>query len=56
MSGIITQILQICTDYNGLPDIRTMTLNEIRFFYEPLIDSLVKAQIESKKMERKNGK
>lgn len=29
-------LLQICRDYAGLPDPRTLTLNEIRFFYAPL--------------------
>lgn len=29
-------LLQICADYPGLPDVRTMTLGEIRFFYNPL--------------------
>ena len=51
--GIITQILQICTDYNGLPDIRTMTLNEIRFFYEPLIHNLVVAKKQEKEANKK---
>lgn len=27
-------ILQICAAYPGLPDVRTMTLSEIRWFYE----------------------
>lgn len=27
-------LLQICSDYPGLPDPRTLTLSEIRFFYE----------------------
>jgi hypothetical protein len=29
-------LLQICRDYPGLPDPRTMTLAEIRFFYDGL--------------------
>ncbi len=29
-------VLQICSDYPGLPDVRTMTMTEIRFFYEGL--------------------
>jgi len=49
ISGIHTQILQICTEYPGLPDIKEMTLDEIRFFYNPLIDGLIKAQLESMK-------
>jgi hypothetical protein len=27
-------LLQICRDYPGLPDPRTMTMGQIRFFYE----------------------
>ena len=27
---------QICRDYSGLPDVRTLKLSEIRFFYEGL--------------------
>lgn len=44
VSGIITQMLQIASDYSGLPDIRTMELFEIRFFYKPLIPGLIEAQ------------
>jgi len=29
-------IRQICRDYAGLPDFRTLSLSEIRFFYEGL--------------------
>lgn len=29
-------LLQIARDYPGLPDPRTLTLSEIRFFYAPL--------------------
>lgn len=29
-------LLQICRDYAGLPDPRTLTLDEIEFFYEGL--------------------
>jgi hypothetical protein len=27
-------LLQVCRDYPGLPDPRTLTLSEIRFFYD----------------------
>lgn len=33
-------LLQICTDYPGLPDVRTLTLGEIRFFYDGLRPTL----------------
>ena len=29
-------LLQICSEYPGLPDPRTLTVGEIRFFYEGL--------------------
>jgi hypothetical protein len=29
-------LLQVCRDYPGLPDPRTLTASEIRFFYEGL--------------------
>ena len=33
-------LLQVCRDYPGLPDPRTLTLTEIRFFYEGLREEL----------------
>lgn len=33
-------ILQVCRDYSGLPDIRTLKAGEIRFFYEGLRSEL----------------
>jgi len=41
-----TLIRQICADYNSLPDVRAMTIGEIKFFYEPLIPGLAKQQRE----------
>lgn len=35
-------LLQICRDYPGLPDPRTLSLSEIRFFYEGLRPELRK--------------
>lgn len=29
-------LLQICRDYSGLPDARTLTIDEIVFFYDGL--------------------
>lgn len=29
----IEMLLQICADYNSLPDVRTLRAHEIRFFY-----------------------
>jgi hypothetical protein len=34
-------ILQICADYAGLPDYRTLELSEIEFFYDGLQSSLI---------------
>lgn len=36
-------LVQICRDYNGLPDARTLTMAEIRFFYNALRPELKKA-------------
>lgn len=33
---------QICMDYNSLPDPRTLTMDEIKFFYEGLRPTLKK--------------
>jgi len=37
-------MVQIYIDYNSLPSIREITLDEVRFFYEPLIDGLIELQ------------
>ena len=29
-------ILQVCRDYPGLPDVRSLKISEIRFFYDGL--------------------
>lgn len=37
MGTVYTEMVrQICRDYPGLPDPRTLTLPEIRFFYDGL--------------------
>jgi hypothetical protein len=34
MFGVYPEmLLQICGQYSGLPDVRTLTASEIRFFY-----------------------
>ena len=33
-------LLQICRDYASLPDLRTLTMEEIRFFYDGVRPSL----------------
>lgn len=41
---VYTEMLrQVCRDYAGLPDPRTLTLSEIRFFYEGLRPELRRA-------------
>lgn len=35
-------LLQICRDYHSLPDPRSLSLAEIRFFYEGLRPELIK--------------
>jgi hypothetical protein len=46
--------LQITADYPGLPDVRTLTIPEIRFFYEPLLPGLKEDQ--KKEIENKRGR
>ena len=36
-------LLQVCQDYAGLPDYRTLSASEIRFFYEGLRAQLKEA-------------
>ena len=36
-------IFQVCRDYSGLPDFRTLSAQEIRFFYKGLIPELKQA-------------
>lgn len=35
-------LLQVCFGYPGLPDVRTLTIQEIRFFYDGLRSTLKK--------------
>ena len=42
-------ILQICLDYPGLPDVRTLSGSQIRFFYEGIRESLKKGTMPGKK-------
>jgi hypothetical protein len=42
--GLITQLRQICIDYSSMVDLRKITIDEIRFFYVPLIDGLCERQ------------
>jgi hypothetical protein len=49
MAWAAGQLRQICADYAACTDPRGITLEEIRFFYNPMIDSLCKLQKEMKK-------
>lgn len=49
-------LLQICRDYPALPDPRTLTLGEIRYFYEPLRRELKRHQKAELKRERELAK
>lgn len=42
-------MIQVCMDYPGLPDVRTLTLGEIRFFYDGLRETLKKHSAPKKK-------
>jgi GTP1/Obg family GTP-binding protein len=48
--GVIAQMTQIFIDYASMVSPRDITLDEIQFFYRPLIDGLIERQ------EVKNGK
>jgi hypothetical protein len=45
-------LLQICRDYQALPDPRTLTLGEILFFYRPLRRELKRHQKAEAKREK----
>jgi hypothetical protein len=47
--GVNSQIVQIYMDYSSIPSIREITLEEIRFYYEPLIEGLCELQKMKKK-------
>ena len=44
LGGVNSQLVQIYIDYSSLPSMRDITLDEVRFFYEPLIDGLIELQ------------
>jgi hypothetical protein len=48
----MSQLVQIYIDYHSLPSIRDITLDEIRFFYAPLLDNLIELQ----KAKNRSGK
>lgn len=46
-------MLQICVDYSVLPDITQISIEQIRFFYKPLIPGLIEQQIQER--ENRDG-
>ena len=52
--GVNTQMTQIYIDFASLPSIREITVEEVRFFYTPLIDGLIELQ-QAKKKAGKHG-
>lgn len=42
--GVIAQLRQVCIDYASIGNPRDMTIDEIRFFYNPLMDGLCERQ------------
>jgi hypothetical protein len=42
--GITTQLRQVCIDYSSVVNPREITIDEIRFFYTPLIEGLCERQ------------
>jgi len=47
---------QIYIDYASLPSIRDITIDEVRFFYTPLLDGLIELQQARAKAKSKAGK
>lgn len=42
--GVTTQLRQVCIDYASMVNPRDITLDEIRYFYSPLLDGLCERQ------------
>ena len=53
--GINAQMTQIYLDYASLPSVREITLDEVRFFYRPLIDGLIDIQKAKIKADKADG-
>jgi len=51
--GVIAQLRQVCIDYASMVNPRDITIDEIRFFYSPLIDGLCERQ--KNKLGKSNG-
>jgi hypothetical protein len=42
-------LLQIAAEYPGLPDVRTLSTHEIRFFYSGLVPGILRMQEDENK-------
>jgi hypothetical protein len=42
--GVIAQLRQVCIDYASMISPRDITIDEIRFFYAPLVEGLCERQ------------
>jgi len=51
--GVIAQLRQVCIDYASMVNPREITIDEIRFFYLPLLDGLCERQ--KNKLGKSNG-
>ncbi len=48
-------LTQICSDFNCLPPLRDITIDEIEFFYNSIVDSVLAAQKKAKEKNKLNG-
>ena len=56
VEGVPVMIRQIYMDYN-IPIVPwEMTVAQVHFFYDPLIDGLIQIQKQAKENRKKNGK
>jgi hypothetical protein len=49
-------LLHVAAEYPGLPDVRTLTFDEIRFFFEGMRPALKRATKPPKKRSSTHGK
>jgi hypothetical protein len=54
LGGVNSQLVQIYIDYSSIPSMRDISLDEISFFYGPLVDGLIELQ-KAKNKAGKNG-
>jgi hypothetical protein len=49
-------LVHICREYPSLPDPRSLTMSEIRFFYEPLRESVLKPKPKQQPKPKRRGR